>query len=276
MHSATKYLGGHSDVVGGAIVAREAGPLAERLRFLQATSGAVPSPFDCWLLLRGAATLHLRVRAQSDNALKLGPPSRGPSAGRAGVLPRPRIPSPARPGRSARCVVTAPMLSFTLRGGEAAALAYCGQRETFHPRHQSRRCGEPDRTPGLRGGAREPHPAQPVAHLRRRGTPRRPHRRPGPSPGLNIPDISIREPSCSIASSPFLTAPSSPYPPWPHAAAQPAAGVTLEQIMANRTGSVTRRKPLLGLRQQERLYKGSATAAPCMTCTRWTWPAAAP
>ncbi len=71
MHSATKYLGGHSDVVGGALIAREAGPLAERLRFLQGTGGAVPSPFDCWLLLRGTATLDVRVRAQSANALKI-------------------------------------------------------------------------------------------------------------------------------------------------------------------------------------------------------------
>ena len=71
MHSATKYLGGHSDVVGGVLVARQQGPLAERLRFLQNTGGAVPSPFDCWLLLRGTATLGVRVRAQSDTALRL-------------------------------------------------------------------------------------------------------------------------------------------------------------------------------------------------------------
>ena len=71
MHSATKYLGGHSDVVGGVLVAREAGPLAEQLRFLQGAGGAVPSPFDCWLLLRGTATLDVRVRNQSEHALKI-------------------------------------------------------------------------------------------------------------------------------------------------------------------------------------------------------------
>ena len=65
MHSSTKYLGGHSDVLGGALVARAPHPLAERLRLLQSEGGAVPSPFDCWLLLRGAATLALRIRAQS-------------------------------------------------------------------------------------------------------------------------------------------------------------------------------------------------------------------
>ena len=71
MHSTTKYIGGHSDITGGALVAREAGPWAERLRFLQGTGGAVPSPFDCWLLLRGTATLDVRVRAQSEHALKI-------------------------------------------------------------------------------------------------------------------------------------------------------------------------------------------------------------
>lgn len=68
MHSTTKYLGGHSDILGGAIIAREKTPLFERIRFLQAATGGVPSPFECWLLMRGMKTLPLRVRAQSSNA----------------------------------------------------------------------------------------------------------------------------------------------------------------------------------------------------------------
>lgn len=71
MHSTTKYIGGHSDVTGGALVVREAGPWGERLRFLQGAGGAVPSPFDCWMLLRGTATLNVRLQAQSATALKL-------------------------------------------------------------------------------------------------------------------------------------------------------------------------------------------------------------
>ncbi|HEY1992267.1 MAG TPA: aminotransferase class I/II-fold pyridoxal phosphate-dependent enzyme [Gammaproteobacteria bacterium] len=71
MHSTTKYIGGHSDVTGGVLVAREAGVLSERLRFLQGAGGAVPSPFDCWLLLRGTATLGVRLQAQSATALTL-------------------------------------------------------------------------------------------------------------------------------------------------------------------------------------------------------------
>mgnify|MGYP000241640642 CR=1 FL=1 len=70
MHSTTKYLGGHSDVVGGAIVTSDA-PLYERLKFLQNAAGAVPSPFDCWLVLRGLKTLALRMERHSENALRL-------------------------------------------------------------------------------------------------------------------------------------------------------------------------------------------------------------
>jgi cystathionine gamma-lyase len=68
LHSSTKYLGGHSDIVGGAVMVGDA-ELAERLRFHQNAVGAVPSPFDCWLLLRSVKTLALRVRAQCVNAL---------------------------------------------------------------------------------------------------------------------------------------------------------------------------------------------------------------
>jgi len=69
MHSTTKFLGGHSDVVGGIIVVREPGTLPGRLREFQGAGGGVPSPFDCWLLLRSLATLPLRVQAQSAHAL---------------------------------------------------------------------------------------------------------------------------------------------------------------------------------------------------------------
>jgi cystathionine gamma-synthase len=68
MHSTTKYLGGHSDVLGGALVVRESGEVRDRLRDFQGTGGGVPSPFDCWLVLRSLATLPLRVRAQAASA----------------------------------------------------------------------------------------------------------------------------------------------------------------------------------------------------------------
>ena len=68
VHSSTKYIGGHSDVVGGALMTSDE-ELANSLRFHQNALGAVPSPFDCWLLLRGIKTLALRVERQSANAM---------------------------------------------------------------------------------------------------------------------------------------------------------------------------------------------------------------
>ncbi|SPF42534.1 Cystathionine gamma-synthase [Candidatus Sulfopaludibacter sp. SbA4] len=70
-HSTTKYIGGHSDVVGGALITRHDNYLFERARRAQRYGGAVPSPFDCWLTLRGIDTLPYRVRAHSENALRV-------------------------------------------------------------------------------------------------------------------------------------------------------------------------------------------------------------
>jgi cystathionine gamma-lyase len=70
VHSSTKYIGGHSDVVGGAIMTSN-DELEKQLRFHQNALGAVPSPFDCWLLLRGIKTLALRVERQSTNAIEI-------------------------------------------------------------------------------------------------------------------------------------------------------------------------------------------------------------
>lgn len=67
VHSTTKYLGGHSDVVGGFAATNDAS-IAERLRFLQKSLGAVPGPFDAWLVLRGVKTLAVRMRAHCENA----------------------------------------------------------------------------------------------------------------------------------------------------------------------------------------------------------------
>lgn len=68
LHSMTKYLGGHSDIIGGALLTSDA-ELYERLKFIQLSVGAVPSPFDCWLVHRGLKTLALRMRAHSENGL---------------------------------------------------------------------------------------------------------------------------------------------------------------------------------------------------------------
>jgi len=70
VHSTTKYLGGHSDVVGGFAATNDDG-IAERLGFLQNSLGAVPGPFDAWLVLRGLKTLGVRMRAHCENAARV-------------------------------------------------------------------------------------------------------------------------------------------------------------------------------------------------------------
>jgi cystathionine beta-lyase/cystathionine gamma-synthase len=119
LHSATKYLNGHSDVVGGALLLRDAA-LAERLKFLQNAMGGVPSPFDCYLLLRGLKTLPVRMRAHCESAAEL--------AQR--LLKHPGVERVHYPGLAehpqyqlGRRQMRAPggMLSLVLRGGEAAA-----------------------------------------------------------------------------------------------------------------------------------------------------------
>jgi cystathionine gamma-synthase len=70
VHSTTKYLGGHSDVVGGFAATNDP-TIAERLRFLQKSLGAVPGPFDCWLVLRGLKTLALRMERHCENARRV-------------------------------------------------------------------------------------------------------------------------------------------------------------------------------------------------------------
>jgi cystathionine gamma-synthase len=70
VHSATKYLGGHSDVVSGALATSDP-DVYQRAKFLQNAVGAVPGPFDCWLTLRGLKTLALRMRQHCDNAMRV-------------------------------------------------------------------------------------------------------------------------------------------------------------------------------------------------------------
>jgi cystathionine beta-lyase/cystathionine gamma-synthase len=69
-HSTTKYINGHSDLIGGALVVND-DELAEEIRFVRKSSGAVPGPMDAWLCLRGAKTLHLRMQAHNANGLAI-------------------------------------------------------------------------------------------------------------------------------------------------------------------------------------------------------------
>src|ERR1700736_6476071 len=71
LHSTTKYFGGHCDVLGGIVIARAKSDFFKRVRTIQYSGGAVPSPFDCWLILRGMRTLPWRMRAHAENAAKV-------------------------------------------------------------------------------------------------------------------------------------------------------------------------------------------------------------
>jgi cystathionine gamma-synthase len=119
LHSATKYLGGHSDVIGG-LVATRSDELAERLRYHQNAAGAVPSPFDCFLVLRGLRTLAVRMERASANALVLALwLTEQAAVDRVHYPGLPDHPAAQLVGRQMR--LPGAMVSFEARGGEPAA-----------------------------------------------------------------------------------------------------------------------------------------------------------
>lgn len=129
VHSATKYLGGHSDVLGG-IIAVDDDELAERIRFTQNSAGAVPAPFDCYLLLRGIKTLAVRMDRHCSNARAIVEMLIGHPAIERVYYPQ----LPDHPGHAAAANQMRDfggMVSFTLRGGEAAALRVAAATELF-------------------------------------------------------------------------------------------------------------------------------------------------
>jgi cystathionine gamma-synthase len=129
LHSATKYLGGHSDVIGG-LVATRSDELAERLRFLQNAQGAVPSPFDAWLLMRGMRTLTVRMERACANAGLIAVWLTGrPEVEQVHYPGLADHPQAELVGRQMR--LPGAMVSFELRGGEAAARAVAGATRLF-------------------------------------------------------------------------------------------------------------------------------------------------
>lgn len=129
VHSATKYLGGHSDVVGGFLALDDA-DLADRLRFTQNAAGAVPAPFDCYLALRGVKTLAVRMERHCANARAIVDLLIGHPAVERVLYPQ----LPDHPGHAAAAKQMRDfggMVSFTLRGGQAAALRVAAATELF-------------------------------------------------------------------------------------------------------------------------------------------------
>jgi len=129
VHSATKYLGGHSDVVGG-FVALDDDVLADRIGFTQNAVGAVPAPFDCYLVLRGVKTLAVRMERQCLNARAIVDLLVGHPAVERVFYPQ----LPDHPGHAAAVKQMRDfggMVSFTCAGGEAAALEVVRHTEVF-------------------------------------------------------------------------------------------------------------------------------------------------
>jgi len=129
VHSTTKYLGGHSDVLGGALVVPDSG-LGERLGYLQNATGAVAGPFDAWLTLRGIKTLAVRMDRHCQNAARVA----------AMLAAHPEVTEVFYPGLASHPGhdVAAKqmrdfggMVSCRLRGGEQAAFAVCGRTRLF-------------------------------------------------------------------------------------------------------------------------------------------------
>ncbi len=129
VHSTTKYLGGHSDVVGG-FVATSDREVAERIAFLQNAVGAVPSPFDCFLVLRGVKTLAVRMERHCANAARVAE----------ALIAHPDVEHvyypglPEHAGHATACAQMrgfGGMVSFTVRGGEARALEVASSTSIF-------------------------------------------------------------------------------------------------------------------------------------------------
>ena len=129
VHSTTKYLGGHSDVVGGAVLTSDAA-LHERLKFLQNAAGAVPGPLDCFLVLRGVKTLPVRMDRHGENALAVAQfLSDHPAVTEViypGLETHPQYATTKKQMRNG-----GGMISFFVRGGEAAARKLAARTRLF-------------------------------------------------------------------------------------------------------------------------------------------------
>jgi cystathionine gamma-synthase len=130
MHSTTKYIGGHSDLVGGVLVTRYDNYLFERARKSQRHGGASPSPFDCWLALRGASTLPWRMRAHSENGQRIAEYLHGHAAVE-------RVHYPGLAGHPGHQIAAGQMsgfggmVSFQVRGGREEAMAVAAAARLF-------------------------------------------------------------------------------------------------------------------------------------------------
>ena len=130
LHSTTKYFGGHCDVLGGILVAKKVDDFFERVRHIQYEGGAVPSPFDCWLVRAECGTLPWRMRAHSDNAMKV-----ATFLAQHEKVERVHYPGLAsHPGHdiaAKQMSMFGGMLSFEAKGGRDSAMAVAAKTKIF-------------------------------------------------------------------------------------------------------------------------------------------------
>jgi cystathionine gamma-synthase len=130
MHATTKYLGGHGDLMGGAVVTRAQDEGWDKIRAVQAAAGGVPSPFDCWLVLRGIQTLPWRMRAHAENAMRIA--TFLSAHRRVEAVHYPALASHPGHALAARQMRGfSGMLSFQVRGGRDQAMAVAAKVSLF-------------------------------------------------------------------------------------------------------------------------------------------------
>src|SRR5216110_215027 len=130
LHSTTKYFGGHCDVLGGIVVTKTDNEFFQRIRSIQYEGGAVPSPFDCWLILRGMRTLPWRMRAHAENAMKIADfLARHPKVAR---VHYPGLPlHPGHKIAAKQMSAFGGMLSFEVKDGYDAAMSVAADTKIF-------------------------------------------------------------------------------------------------------------------------------------------------
>ena len=130
LHSTTKYFGGHCDVLGGIVVSNVENDFFQRIRSIQYEGGAVPSPFDCWLVLRGMRTLPWRMRAHSENAMRV-----ADFLSKHGKVSHVHYPGlKAHPGHeiaAKQMSMFGGMLSFEVKDGSDAAMSVAARTKLF-------------------------------------------------------------------------------------------------------------------------------------------------
>jgi cystathionine gamma-synthase len=130
-HSSTKFFGGHSDVLGGCIIAKKKNGLTEKIREYQTIGGAVPSPFDCWLLNRSLSTLSLRLERQIKNAAAIAVfLKKQPLVEQIYYPGLPEHPNHAIAKRQMNGQFGS-MMSIAMKGGEKQALQFAGSMKLF-------------------------------------------------------------------------------------------------------------------------------------------------